>query len=423
MKNLHEIKTLMNSSFGKRISVNYISLLLIQVTNLVLPIVTFPYLISVLGLEKFGLIMFAQAVCSVLYIFVDYGFSLSATRRITLQRTNKEEMAIVFSTVLLIKIAIATSVFILYALAVFIVPKFQVEKEVFLLSYLMVVGQACFVDWFFQGIEKMKVMALLSLLAKGVFTLLIFVFIRDVSDYIQVPFFMGIGYILAGILSVILALKYVSIVKPSLTIARELLMESFSLFISNLAARLINTIPILILGFFVNDFTVAIYTSMEKLITTSKGVFVSLYQALFPWLVTQTRLKQRAYVKKMIPIVGLLAIIITLPFLICGGWLLNILYDNVAINESSYLLYILALNIIFTSYFMLFIAHYFPAVGDFMSRLKTLAFSALCGIIIGLIFISQLEILGAVITAVSIEAILLIFSIYYFIKTRPSGTI
>ncbi len=413
----------MNSSFGKRISINYISLLLIQVTNLVLPIVTFPYLISVLGLEKFGLIMFAQAVCSVLYIFVDYGFSLSATRRITLQRTNKEEMAIVFSTVLLIKIAIATSVFILYSLAVFIVPKFQVEKEVFLLSYLMVVGQACFVDWFFQGIEKMKVMALLSLLAKGVFTLLIFVFIRDVSHYVQVPFFMGIGYILAGILSVILALKYVSIVRPSLTLAKELLMESFSLFISNLAARLINTIPILILGFFVNDFTVAIYTSMEKLITTSKGVFVSLYQALFPWLVTQTRLKQRAYVKKMIPIVGLLAIIITLPFLICGGWLLNILYDNVAINENSYLFYILALNIIFTSYFMLFIAHYFPAVGDFMSRLKTLAFSALCGIILGLIFISQLEILGAVITAVSIEAILLIFSIYYFIKTRPVGTI
>lgn len=423
MKNLEEIKTLMNSSFGKRISINYISLLLIQVTNLVLPIVTFPYLISVLGLEKFGLIMFAQAVCSVLYIFVDYGFSLSATRRITLQRTNKEEMAIVFSTVLLIKIAIATSVFILYALTVFIVPKFQVEKEVFLLSYLMVVGQACFVDWFFQGIEKMKVMALLSLLAKGVFTLLIFVFIRDVSHYIQVPFFMGIGYILAGILSVILALKYVSMVRPSLTLAKELLMESFSLFISNLAARLINTIPILILGFFVNDFTVAIYTSMEKLITTSKGVFVSLYQALFPWLVTQTRLKQRAYVKKMIPIVGLLAIIITLPFLICGGWLLNILYDNVAINENSYLFYILALNIIFTSYFMLFIAHYFPAVGDFMSRLKTLAFSALCGIILGLIFISQLEILGAVITAVSIEAILLIFSIYYFIKTRPVGTI
>ena len=413
----------MNSSFGKRISINYISLLLIQVTNLVLPIVTFPYLISVLGLEKFGLIMFAQAVCSVLYIFVDYGFSLSATRRITLQRTNKEEMAIVFSTVLLIKIAIATSVFILYAFAVFFVPKFQVEKEVFLLSYLMVVGQACFVDWFFQGIEKMKVMALLSLLAKGVFTLLIFVFIRDVSHYVQVPFFMGIGYILAGILSVILALKYVSIVRPSLTLAKELLMESFSLFISNLAARLINTIPILILGFFVNDFTVAIYTSMEKLITTSKGVFVSLYQALFPWLVTQTRLKQRAYVKKMIPIVGLLAIIITLPFLICGGWLLNILYDNVAINENSYLFYILALNIIFTSYFMLFIAHYFPAVGDFMSRLKTLAFSALCGIILGLIFISQLEILGAVITAVSIEAILLIFSIYYFIKTRPVGTI
>lgn len=394
------------------------SLLLIQVTNLVLPLVTFPYLIRVLGIDTFGLIMFAQTICAVLYIFVDFGFSLSATRHISLLKTDKKEMARVFSTVVCVKGILAILLFMGYLLIILIVPRFSAEKEVFVLSYLMIMGQAFFVDWFFQGIEKMKVMALLSLLAKGVFTALIFVFIHATEDYTKVPLFMGLGYVLAGALSVVLALKFTSFVKPDLALAKALVKESFSLFVSNLAARVINTIPVLILGFFVNDTTVGIYTSMEKLITTTKGVFVSLYQALFPWLVKQSIQKQQAYVKKMIPIVGTLAIIVMVPFFVFGAWVLDLLYNNSIINASRYLLYILTVNIILSSYYMLFITHYFPARGDFMSRLKVLVIAAVISIIVGVLCISRLGIVGATLTAVVIESLLVVLSVYYYIKTK-----
>lgn len=421
LKYLDSIKSLATSSFGKRISGNYVSLLLIQVTNLVLPLVTFPYLIRVLGIDTFGLIMFAQTLCAVLYIFVDFGFSLSATRHISLLRTDKKEMARVFATVLSVKAVFATLLFISYLLVILIVPRFSVEKEIFILSYLMVIGQAFFVDWFFQGIEKMKVMALLSLLAKGVFTTLIFVFINTIADYTKVPLFMGLGYVLAGTLSIVLALKFTSFVKPDLALAKVLVKESFSLFISNLAARVINTIPVLILGFFVNDTTVGIYTSMEKLITTTKGIFVSLYQALYPWLVKQSLKKQQAYVKKMAPIIGVLAIVVMAPFFVFGAWVLDLLYNNSIINSYSYLLYILTVNIILSSYYMLFIAHYFPAKGDFISRLKILIMAAMISIIIGIICISQLEILGATLTAVITESTLVVLSIHYYLKTKSQG--
>lgn len=421
MKYFDDIKSLVTSSFGKRISGNYVSLLLIQVTNLILPLVTFPYLISVLGIDTFGLIMFAQALCAVLYIIVDFGFSLSATRHISLLRTDERELARVFSTVLSVKVVIATLVFAGYLIVISLVPRFTTEKEIFILSYLMVIGQAFFVDWFFQGIEKMKVMALLSLLAKGVFTILIFIFIQTVADYTKVPLFMGLGYLLAGILSIVLALQFTSFVKPDAVLAKTLVKESFSLFISNLAARVINTIPVLILGFFVNDTMVGVYTSMEKLITTTKGVFVSLYQALYPWLVKQTVHKQHAYIKKMVPIVGILAIFVMLPFLMFGAWALDLLYNNSSINSYSYLFYILTFNIILSSYYMLFIAHYFPARGDFMSRLKILIIAALMSITAGSLCISQLGIIGATLTAVITEGVLVVLSVFYYFKTKSQG--
>lgn len=397
---------------------NYISLLFIQATNLVLPIVTYPFLIRILGLDRFGLIMFAQAICGVVLVFVDYGFSLSATRRIALLKNEGKDLSTIFWTVFVIKISIALLLFIIYYSCVQLIPRFALEKEVFLLSYLIVIGQTLSVDWFFQGIEKMKLMALISLLAKGLFTAFIFMYISKSLDYIKVPLLMGLGFIIAGLLSVFISLKYIQFRTPSLLLARELIIESFNLFISNFAAKLINTIPVLVLGLFVSDFTVGIYTSMEKLITTVKGVFVSLYQAVYPWLSVQSASIQLKYVKKMTLIIGILGILAMIPFFLFGGWLLDVLYDSTAINNHIHLFYMLTINILFSGYYMLFIAHYFPAIGDFISRLKVLVISSIIGVLIALITISQFHLIGAVITSISVEFFLMLFSVYYFSKQQ-----
>lgn len=415
---LNDILLSIRSSVGRRISFNYISLLLIQFTNLILPIVTYPYLIKVVGTKNFGLIIFAQSICLVLYVLVDYGFGLSATRRISRERADKRKMSKTFSTVLVIKLSIAVVLFLLYLVACHIVPKLKEEQSIFLLSYLVVIGQAMFPDWFFQGIEKMKIMAFISLIAKLIFTVLIFVLITNKGDYVVVPLLQGLGYIFAGFLSLFLAKNFLYVVKPCYQLGKELLRESFSLFVSNLAARIINTVPVLFLGILAGDLYVGVYSSIEKLISTTKGVFVSLYQALYPWLVNQNHQKQRSYVKKMIFVVSFLAIITIVPFLIFGKTLLNLLYNDPDIISYGYLIHIMAFNLLSAAIYMLFVMHYFPAVGKFIVRLKIISIVAILSLFIAYFLISQEGLLGATFTSVVIEILLALFSIYFFVREK-----
>src|SRR3989338_2604121 len=87
----------------KIVLANFISLTTLQGINYVLPVIVLPYLIRVIGPEKFGLVAFSQAFVQYFMIFTDYGFSLSATREISLCRGQKGKICSIFSSVMTVK--------------------------------------------------------------------------------------------------------------------------------------------------------------------------------------------------------------------------------------------------------------------------------------------------------------------------------
>lgn len=408
----------MQSTAGRTIAGNYVSLLFIQAANILLPLLLLPYLVRTLGTEKYGLILLAQAFCTILYVFVEFGFNLSATRRISIAKDNANQKAAIFSAVMGVKFLLVIVVAIVYTAIIFMFPRFQLEWEVYALSYGVVIGQALFPDWFFQGIEKMQFIAILNVLAKVIFTALIFFFVISVQDYTLVPLYTSIGYIIAGLISFIISLKYVKIKKPSKVLMKELMIESKSIFVSNIAARLFNSANIFIVGIVAGDSIAGIYGSFEKIFIASKSFFGPLMQAIFPWLSKQDAVKQRSNIVKLTPIMLLLAAIYTVTVLLFGDVILDFLFNDSAINDYVLAFKILSVGTVFAAANMVMLSLYFPAVGDYITRMNILFVGGVFNVIFAFILVSFWPIYGIVIAVITTEFLLAALAWFYFNKRK-----
>ena len=71
MRMFSSINKLLENSVIK----NTIYLSILKGTELILPLITFPYLVRVLGPDYFGLVAFSVAINSYFVLLTDYGFS------------------------------------------------------------------------------------------------------------------------------------------------------------------------------------------------------------------------------------------------------------------------------------------------------------------------------------------------------------
>jgi len=277
---------LFKSDARKRLIENFLSLSVLQIANYILPLITLPYLVRVLGPEKFGLIAFSQAFIGYFMILTDYGFNLSATRDISINRENKEKVSEIFSSVMIIKLALMIISLILMSVIIFSFEKFRQDWIVYYLTFGMVVGQVLFPVWFFQGIEKMKYITFLNILAKVIFTVAIFIFVKEASDYLYVPLLNSLGFIIAGILGLWIVFRdfEVSFKVPSLEILKHHLKDGFPLFLSIASIPLFNDTNIVVLGIFADNTAVAIYTLSARIIGVLIASQSPLVNAIFPWV-------------------------------------------------------------------------------------------------------------------------------------------
>ena len=131
-------------------------------------------------------------------ILTDYGFNLSATRQISINRNDPDKLNNIFSAVLLVKVCLFLFSFCLLSIIIICFDKF-LNTGSFFHNLSSIIGNVLLPVWLFQGLEKMKYLTYIHLITKLFFTASIFIFVKNQDDYILVPLISAIGTILTGI--------------------------------------------------------------------------------------------------------------------------------------------------------------------------------------------------------------------------------
>lgn len=304
---------------------NFISLGALQIISYVIPLISLPYLSRVLGVEKFGLVFFAFSFMAYFIILTDYGFGLSATREIAVNRHNKNNLSNIFNSVIIIKIVLLLVCFVILTLACWFVPKLRTDWLVFQLSFLMVVGNAIYPVWFFQGMERMKYITFLNILSKTIFLVLIFIFVKQESDYIIVPLLNSMGFLVSGVLGFVFAIKEFKIkfYIPKLNSIIKQFKYSSEFFLSRVSVSAYTNTNTFCLGLIGSNIMVGYYVAAEKIYQAITGIQAPLSGAIYPFVAKNRDIKTY---KKWFKIAVIINLLVCIFVFILAKWIITIFY-------------------------------------------------------------------------------------------------
>lgn len=337
------IEELTRSKDARTVAGNFMWLSLLQVAGYVFPLITMPYLARVIGVEGFGKIAFAMAVMVWIQTIADWGFNLTATREVAQNRDDANKVSEIFFNVLWARCLLMGLSFVVLLLLIVAIPTFRENWEVLLVSFLIIPGHILFPDWFFQAVEKMKYITVLNVLTKLIFTLAIFVFIKEPGDYILQPLLSALGFAVSGVIALYIILRRwgYKLYAPKFGTIIETIKSSTDIFINNLAPNLYNSLSVVLLGIFSGGIANGIYDGANKFINIVCNILNALTRAFFPFLA-----RKKEHFSMYVKIVLSIAVVTSAAMWFAAPWLVDILLSP-EFSESVIPIRILSISLIF----------------------------------------------------------------------------
>ena len=262
-------------------NVGFLSVL--QIFNYVAPLLLLPYLTRVLPVEEFGAVMVAMASVMLVFVLTDYGFSLSATYRISQNRDDKNYINKLISQIFTAKIFLtATALIALFAIS--ILPSFYEYRYIFWSGSIAVIAQAYQPIWLFQGLENMKYFVIYMVMTKIFYVALALILVSEPGDGLWVLGSWSVSN-LVGALTALFMLKKqgFEISLSSISQAWLELKESAQFFWSRVAVAFYTSASSIIVGT-AGLHQAAMYSSAEQGYKAGQAVTTSITQAMYPYM-------------------------------------------------------------------------------------------------------------------------------------------
>lgn len=342
----------------KRLIENIISLFMIKGLQYILAFITFPYLVRVLQVENFGNVVFVQGVLQYFILFTDYGFNLLGPKEIA-QNDNKKERGRIFASIFAAKLILLCISTILFVCILVIISYINNENILlYIVTYLMVIGNVILPVWFFQGIQQMRYITIVNIIGRFLSVICIFYYVRIPEDYVLAGFFQAIVPLIAGFCSwIILWKNYKEVfILPKYKDIKQVFIDAWEIFTSTVAINLYTASNLVFLGLLTNNIVVGYFSGAQKIIQNINSLISPITQAIYPYIskiTNNSKSDALKFLRKIVWILGGGNFIVSILIFIFAEWIVDLLLGDgyeqsvLLLRILSFLPFIISLSNIF----------------------------------------------------------------------------
>lgn len=251
---------------AQSVKVNYILNLINTGTQMLFPLITFPYVCRVIEADGIGQINFFQSIISYISLFTCLGIPMYAIREIARDRNDVVQMNRTAMEILLLHSMLTLVGYAIVAILCLTVPQIQVNIPLFLILSLTIFFTAIGCEWFYQGIEDFKYITIRGLIIKTVSVVLLFIFVKSKTDLFYYGCYTVFGVLGGNIFNFFRLRKYIhreNIIFSELHVKRHVkpVLKVFSFSVVTSIYLQLNTV---LLGFLKNALAVGYFAAATK---------------------------------------------------------------------------------------------------------------------------------------------------------------
>lgn len=255
-----------------------------QAGNYALTLLAIPYLIQVLGLERYGAFVLLQSTLLFGQVLIEYGFPILANREAALCRGSREALQRLSSAVLILRLGLwCVSAAILTGQMIWFNHGGRIDRVGSVLGMVGLLGVAFFPQWILVGLGRAVQVGWMALAWRALGILGIFLFVHGPSD-----FALAVGcFYLPSIGQAVLGMEWLRRLggfpgKVEPESVRSLVLEGGSIFFATLGTMLYSTWNLVHLGRIGSLEEVGAYGAAEKVVRVIAGASAPVVQAILP---------------------------------------------------------------------------------------------------------------------------------------------
>lgn len=390
-----------------------------NISAIIFPVITVPYVSRILGVENIGVVGFATSYASYFALFANLGVSIYGSREIAKLKDDKEKRDKLFSELFILMLLSSALCSLLYLMSIFTIQSLLNERAFLLVAGISLFLSSFSLDWYFAGRENFKMIAIRSIVIKLIALILMFALVKSKNDAI---IYCGIT-VFSGLLNNIwnfgyLIKKEVKIRFDHLVIVRHI-KPLLTLLSTNIAISIYTTLDTLMLGFISNYTEVGYYNSATKISRLLLPFAVATTAVMVPKIsyafTLEDKKEYNMYVQKSFSMVSFFAFPMAAGLFIISPSFVPFFFGNEFLPVTPVLqtLSVVLLLVGLSNFFGIQVL----ATSGFESKLlKSILLGASANFLLNLIIIPRFGAVGAAMTSVTAELIILFTTFFMAVK-------